>query len=219
MDTSVNDTIDLKNDTIDLKEEVDDFDEVLAGGSISVAEESRRVGWVEWALVAIANVIWAVVGLVLWLPQVTRALLWTVLRTVHSALTGQQSGRAVAAIEQVSRSYVERFLHRRSEQAWVGRRHELRPFRLVGEVAWASLFYLVLLRWLAPGVFGSVWTRLAEWGSRAEQWSLAALATVKGWLAPAPGAFEDVGVKAATVVFAALFIGLALGFWLGRRGR
>ncbi len=210
---------DSQNDTIDLKEELDDIDEVLATGSLTVAAESRDTGVVELALVSIANVIWAVVGLVLWLPRVTRAVLWTALRTIHSALTDQSSGRAVAGIKEVSRSYVERFLHRRSEQAWVGRRHELRPFRLIAETGWTILFYLVLLRWLTPERFSPVWERLVEWSRIAQGWSVSAAAKLKAWLAPDLASFDATRLQVAGILLLASFVGVALGFWLGRRGR
>lgn len=215
MNDSINDTIDLREES----EEFDEVDEILASGSMTVAAETRHTGFIELALVVVANVIWAVVGLVLWLPKLIRAVLWTAIRTIHSALTDQSSGRAVAGIKEVSRSYVERFVHRQSEQARVGRRHELRPFRLVAEVGWALGFYLLLLRWLAPERFGPVWGRVVEWTGAARDAGSAAMTELKGWLVPDPGTFDEIGLKATGLVLLAVFVGLVLGFWLGRRGR
>ena len=220
--TSVSDTVsdtvtDTERDTIDLKDELDDIDEILATGSLSVAADTRRTGFIELALMSIANAIWAIVGLVLWLPRAARAVLWAVLKTVHSALTDQSSGRAVAGIKEVSRSYVERFLHRESQQAWVGRRHELRLFRSIAEAAWLVFFYLLLLRWLAPARFQPIWERIAAWVGAADATGRSALASAQTSVGEALASFEASRLVAAGGLLAAMLIGTGLGFWLGRR--
>jgi len=207
------------HDTIDLLEEVGDIDAAVAAEPLGGPPRGRRAGVVELFLVTLANAVWAVVGLVLWLPQAVRAVLGAVLRVVHSALTHQRSDRAVSGIKQVSRLYVERFLRRQSEPVLVGRRHELRPFRAVAETAWVAGFYLLLLRWLAPAVFEPVWRRVVGWASLAR----AGVEAVGGWLqgltARATAALDAAALGIGGALLGALLVGALVGFWLGRRWR
>jgi hypothetical protein len=204
---------------VDLAEELADIDEVLATGALEVAAEARRSGWVELSLVGIANTIWAVLGLIVWLPQAARAVLTAALRTIHSAMTHQSSDRAIAGIKRVSRSYAERFLKRQGPTVLVGRRHELRPFRLVGEVVWAACFYLVLLRWLAPSRFGPVWQSVTSWAGTVQDKAMAGGGWLEALLLPDLASLDASRLQAVGVLLLASFVGLVLGFWLGRRGR
>lgn len=208
-----------EHDTIDLEEELGDIDAVLAEGSLEVAARAGRAGFVELFLIAVANTIWAVVGLVLWLPQALRAVLAAALRIIHSALTHQSPGRAIAGIRRVSRAYVDRFLTRHSEQVFVGRRHELRPFRLLGEVLWAAAFYLLMLRWLAPGYFRPVWQRLLGAWEIAGQAGLKLVGFGRELLATGVESLDGVRLQVGGTVLGVAVIGVLLGFWLGRRGR
>lgn len=208
------------HDTVDLEEELGDIDAVLAGGSVEVAERGRRTGNIELVLITVANTIWAVVGLILWLPQTVRAVLGAALRTIHAALTNQSSDRAIAGIRRVSRSYVERFLRRQSGgQSQVARRHELRPVQLVLETGWLAVFYLLVLRWLAPARADAIWGRVVRWGEAG--WE--ALGGIPAWIASLPRpdlASLDVSrLEAAGILLVAALAGLGLGIWLGRRGR
>ncbi|MCZ6726480.1 MAG: hypothetical protein O7A98_03895 [Acidobacteria bacterium] len=212
METSV-------HDTVDLAEELGDVDEAQATGSLEVASEARRSGLVELLLVGIANTIWAVVGLIVWLPQAVRAVLTATLRTIHAAMTHQSSDRAVAGIKRVSRSYAERFLKRQGSPVWVARRHELRPFRLLGEGAWAVFFYFMLLRWLAPAKFGPVWQSVSSWAGTAPAKALAVGGGIKDLLPPDLAAVDASRLQAGGVLLVASLVGLILGLWLGRRGR
>jgi len=219
---------DSLHDTIDIKDDLDDLD---LGGDIgageSGAEDTRSAvapvaasppGVVELILVSAANGIWAVVGLVIWLPQATRAVLEATLRTVHAALTQQPSARVVSGIQQVSRSYTDRFLKRHGDPVLFGRRQELRPLRLLGETAWTVAFYLLVLRWLAPHAFGPLWERLRS-----------ATAAAGSGVASASGRFFDAlldfasldanGLQLGGALLVVAFVGVVLGFWLGRRER
>jgi hypothetical protein len=220
---------DSLHDTIDLKDDLEDLDLVgemgagaTAAGEASSASEpvaGSPPGIVELILVSAANAIWAVVGLVIWLPQATRAVLEATLRTAHAALTHQPSARVVAGIQQVSRSYTERFLGRHGDPVLFGRRQELRPLRLVGETAWTVAFYLVVLRWLAPQIFGPLWERL----SGATKGAAAAVADAGGRffdrLVPDLASLDANGLQVGGTLLGVAFVGLALGFWLGRRER
>lgn len=212
METSV-------HDTVDLAEELADIDEVLEAESPELAAQARRSGLVEVLLVGIANSIWAVAGLIVWLPQATRAVLAASLRTIHAAMTHQSSDRAVAGIKRVSRSYGERFLKRNGPTVLSGSRHELRAFRLVGEAIWAVVFYLVLLRWLVPGAFDPVWQAVRSWADIAQTKVLGVGGWTEGRLLPDLAALDASRLQAGGVLLLASLAGLVLGFWLGRRGR
>jgi hypothetical protein len=207
------------HDTVDLAEELGDIDAVLASGSVDLATREQRVGSVEGVLVTVANGIWAVVGLVLWLPQVVRAVLGAALRTVHAALTNQSSDRAIAGIRRVSRSYVERFLRRTGEPSHVARRHELRPVHLLLETGWLAAFYLLLIRWLAPGRFAAIWGWLEGLWGAAWNRTLGLGAAALGILRPDLANLDVSRLQAAAVLFVAALVGVVLGVWLGRRGR
>ena len=208
-----------EHDTIDLEEELGDIDAVLAEGSLEVAARARRAGFVELFLIGIANTIWAVVGAVLWLPQALRAVLTAALRIIHSALTHQSPGRAIAGIRRVSRAYVDRFLTRRSEQVFVGRRHELRPFRLVGEVLWAAAFYLLLLRWLAPNYFEPVWRRILGAWEIAREAGVQSVSVGRELLTTGVESLGGARLQVGGTLLGVAVVGVLLGFWLGRRGR
>jgi len=223
VDSSVHDTLDLlEHDTVDVKDEVEseeDFSDVALEGSLEVARHARREGIVELVLISIVNGVWAVVGLVLWLPQVVRATLGAILKTVHSALTHQSSHRAIAGIRHVSRSYADRFLSRRGDTVLVGRRHEFRPFQLLVEVVWALGFYLVLMRWLTPSLFAPIWDRVlfardVTWILLVDLWG-----STKAMLQPDLASLDVTKLQAGGVLFVAAIVGLGLGIWLGRRGR
>lgn len=207
------------HDTIDVEEELDDIAALLADDTVPIAPRGRRVGIVELLLVGIANGIWAVVGLILWLPQAFRAVLGAALRVIHSALTNQRSDRAIAAIKSVSSLYFDRFLHRRGEPVFVGRRHELRPFRLVAEAAWVTGFYLLLLRWLAPSLFEPAWERLVIWWGLCATWLAVAVAWLRGLAAVDAVVLTPSRLQAGGALLAAAVLGVLLGFWLGRRRR
>jgi hypothetical protein len=214
---SLLDTIDIKDE----REDVDEVDEIVAAAVDTPSEPVERSAprLAELILMSAANGIWAVVGLVIWLPQATRAVLGATLRTVHAALTGQSSGRAVSSIRQVSRSYVERFFRRREEPVPFGRRQELRPLRLAGETLWTAAFYLLALRWLAPQLFASFWERLRNAAAATGSRGAAAGGGPKSGLLPDLASFDATHLQAGGILLALGVVGLVLGFWLGRRGR
>ncbi len=123
---------------------------------------------IEHGIVLAANAVWAVVGLMLWLPQIARVLLVAAVRVVHSALTRQPVETVRGPIRRASRFYVDGFL--KPGRTWnpgVFSARDLALPRLLGEAAWAGVFYLFLLRVFDPIGFGAVWSRLTEWAARA----------------------------------------------------
>lgn len=205
------------HDTVDVAEEIDEIDALLAEDTVPVPGPGRRVGVVELVLLTLANAIWAIVGLVLWLPQALRAVLGAALRVIHSALTNQRSDRAVTGIKIVSGLYFDRFLRRRGEPTLVARRHELRPFRLVGEILWIVGFYLLVLRWLAPSTFEPIWERLVSWWNVGAGESASVAGGLLEFATSLPGLVPEgrwLWIGAALGMGA---LGLLLGHWLGRR--
>ncbi len=205
-------------DTVDLRDEVDDLDELLGEGSVEVAARARRASHLEFGMVTIANVLWAVVGLVLWLPQAFRAVLGAALRVVHSALTHQESDRAIAGIRRVSRFYTDRFLRTQGGGSpTVGRRHEWRPLRLLFEIAWAAAFYLLVLKWWRPETFAPIGARLESFASTAWERLGGAAASTLDWIAFDPSVLGGIWLRVTATVLVAIGLGLLLGLWLGRR--
>ncbi len=122
---------------------------------------------IEHGIVLAANAVWAVVGLLLWLPQLARVVLLSAVRLVHGALTRQPASAVRGPIHRVSRFYVDGFL--KPGRTWsqgVFSARELELPRLLGEAAWAAIFYLFLLRLFDPLGFGAIWSRLTDWGAR-----------------------------------------------------
>ncbi len=123
---------------------------------------------IEQGIVLAANAVWAVVGLLLWLPQLARVVLVAAVRVVHSALTRQPVEAVRGPIRRVSRFYVDGFL--KPGRTWsqgVFSARDLALPRLLGEAAWAGVFYLFLLRLFDPIGFGAIWSRLTDWAARA----------------------------------------------------
>lgn len=204
-------------DTIDLEEELGKVDAMLDTGAYRVAADADRSSRIEMVLVAIADGLWAVIGLVLWLPQAVRAILAALLRTVHAALTHQSSERAIAGIRRVSRFYVDRFLHRTTEGTMVARRHELRVMRMLFEVVWAAAFYLLLLWWLSPATFAPIWQRLSEVAVAARDQAVASLVLMRDAAAVDLADLDLTRLQVAATLTLAVLLGLALGMWVGRR--
>ena len=65
---------------------------------------------VEQVIILLADTVWAVVGLVLWIPQIVRIVVTTAIRLVHSALTRQPIDSIRGPIRRVSRFYIDGFL-------------------------------------------------------------------------------------------------------------
>jgi len=100
---------------------------------------------VELLVKGCANAVWAVVGLVLWIPLLLRTLLLSVLGVIHGALTGQNALTVPIRIREASRFYTSQFLTGEGGDQKAGLRRRLRPTRLLFEVLWASVFYALIL--------------------------------------------------------------------------
>jgi len=180
------------------------------------ADPSERV---EQGLVMAANAIWAVVGLLLWLPQIARVVLTSAWRLVHAALTRQSPDAARGPIRRVSRFYVDGFMGLKAPAA-TGKMYssrDLRLKRLLGEAVWAVAFYLVLLRFVSPERFERAWSWLVAAGGWVLERVAEALAAAWSWL---PSGVRQVGVLGLglKIAFAlTVLLALAGGWILGRR--
>lgn len=193
------------------------MDELLEGGTASrPADPSERV---EQGLVVAANVIWGVVGLALWLPQIARVVLTSAWRLVHAALTRQSPDAARGPIRRVSRFYVDGFMGLKRPEAGktMYSSRDLRLRRLLVETAWAAAFYLVLLWLVSPPRFETAW----RWIVAAFGWTVerlaAGLAAVWGWLPAGVHELGDLGLGLRIALAVLLLAMLAAGYVLGRR--
>ncbi len=175
---------------------------------------------IEHGIVLAANAVWAVVGLVLWLPQLARVVLLAAVRVVHSALTRQPVETVRGPIRRVSRFYVDGFL--KPGRTWnqgVFSARDLALPRLLGEAAWAGLFYLLLLRLFDPIGFGAVWSRLLDWGARLLVGTRDLLAGALARWPDAQGALGAVPNTLRLVMVALVLVAFLGGLVLGSRRR
>lgn len=122
-----------------------------SGSPLRAIRKGRR-NPAEVSLAWLANAVWAVAGLLLWLPLLARAFVVTVGALVHGALTGQKALGVPQRIRRASRFYTDPFLRRRQfEHNSSAVRIRWRPWRLLFEVLWALGFYGTVL-W-AGGMF------------------------------------------------------------------
>jgi hypothetical protein len=175
---------------------------------------------VEQVIILLADTVWAVVGLVLWIPQIVRIVVTTAIRLVHSALTRQPIDSIRGPIRRVSRFYIDGFLtpgKPRSSGAYASR--EPRIGRFLSEAVWVIAVWLALLRLASQQAFEKVWITIAAAGSKT--WTLLA-GLAKDLVSRLPegfGALIELGT-APRLVLAILVILVSLGgFILGRRRR
>lgn len=125
-----------------------------------------EVGRIERVILLLANSVWAVVGLFLWIPQVARVVLTSVFRLIHTALTHQSVDTVREPIRRVSRFYANGFLRHRDAGGWSDgvyvTSRSLRPWRFIGEALWIVLFWLFVLRLVWRSAFDRVWTVLSD---------------------------------------------------------
>ena len=168
------------DDVLDSKE----LEELLEGGLDAVVEAKKQTAPgserarhpVEMSLVVLANLVWGVAGLMLWIPVLVRTFLLSVTGLVHGALTGQRPLATAQRIRRASRFYADPFLRSGQFESPSGARQTLRLPQLLFEVLWAAFFYTVVL-WLAgvlsfsPRAFGESAWRLPTVQSRVLQGS------------------------------------------------
>lgn len=196
------------------------MNELLSDLDLDEPVESRpsKTQRIEQAIVMMANSVWAVVGLVLWLPQIVRVVITSAFRLVHAALTSQPIEGIRGPIRQVSRFYIDGFLTlgADSEPKGYGRR-QLQLGRFLVEAIWVVAVWLLVLRFASPPTFLAISDKLLAFGlwswHRAvdgAQWVIERLpATLR--------ALADLGTVGAVTLVALLIVFFVGGFVLGRR--
>ena len=143
----------------------------------SPSSSSPTPNRIEQIIVLLADSVWAVVGLVLWIPQIVRVVITSAVRLVHSALTRQPIDAIREPIRRVSRFYVDGFLtpgRSRSTGAYASREPRLGRFLL--EAVWVIFVWLLVIRLVSRSAFEKAWEALSTMAVSA--WSfLASMAT------------------------------------------
>lgn len=175
---------------------------------------------IEQAILLLADMVWAVVGLVLWIPQIVRVVVTSAARLVHAALTRQPIDSIRGPIRQVSRFYVDGFLSpgRQASVSNYGRR-ELQLGRFLIEAAWVSAVWLGVLHLVDREAFLRVRQTLSRFVVWAWGWLVELTTTLAGYLPDSIRDFVDLGTGASLVLGFALTVFFVVGFFLGRRSR
>ncbi len=186
----------------------------------SPTNPALRPNRIEQVIVLLADAVWAVVGLVLWIPQILRVVITTAIRLVHSALTRQSIDSIRGPIRRVSRFYVDGFLtpgQPRSSGAYASREPRLGRFLI--EAVWVIVVWMLVLRLASPHAFDKIWSAMAMAGTKA--WAL--LVDFAGDLAtrlPAGfGALIGLGTAPWLILGVLVILVFVGGFVLGLRRR
>jgi hypothetical protein len=167
-----------------------------------------------------ADAVWAVVGLFLWIPQIVRVVITSALRLIHATLTRQPTDSIRGPIRQVSRFYVDGFLtpgQRKSPGGYGSR--QLQLGRFLTEALWVIAVWLGVLRLVRPEAFSAVWQFLTRWASRGWDHAGRAAITLVEALPEDLRALGSLGPAASSILALSLVIVLVGGFLLGRRRR
>lgn len=173
---------------------------------------------IEQLIVLLADAVWAVVGLVLWIPQIVRVVITTAVRLVHSALTRQPIDSIRGPIRRVSRFYVDGFLtpgKPRSSGAYASR--EARLGRFLIEAVWVIVVWMLILRLASQQAFDKVWSVMAS--TVAKAWDLlAALAMdLAARLPEGFGTLIEIGTAPRLILGILVILVFVGGFVLGLR--
>jgi hypothetical protein len=173
---------------------------------------------VEQVILLMADAVWAVVGLFLWIPQIVRVVLTSAFRLVHAALTRQPIDGIRNPIRQVSRFYVGGFLSPSSREttgSYGSRGLQLGRFLI--EALWVAAVWLAILSLVSPQAFATTWQSLIRLGHWLWAWIVAATQTIAEHLPETLQSFASLGTGPSIVIAIALIVFLAAGFALGRR--
>ena len=179
--------------------------------------KSQRI---EQAILLMADAVWAVVGLFLWIPQIVRVVITSALRLIHATLTRQPTDSIRGPIRQVSRFYIDGFLtpgQRKSPGGYGSR--QLQLGRFLTETVWVIAVWLGVLRLVRPEAFRAVWQFLTLWASRGWDYAVRAAISLTEALPADLRALGSLGPVASSLLAISLVIVLIGGFLLGRRRR
>ena len=183
-------------------------------------DDKPRTSRIEKTILLMADSVWAVVGLLLWIPQIVRVVFTSAVRLVHAALTRQSIDGIRGAIRQVSRFYVDGFLSPGKERRTgnYGSR-ELQLGRFLTEALWVGVVWLAVLRLISRDAFATVWQGLARFALWAWAWLAELAKTLASYLPESIQAVANLGTGAGLALAFVLIVFLAAGYILGRRSR
>lgn len=175
---------------------------------------------IEQIILLIADAVWAVVGLVLWIPQIVRVVITSAIRLIHSALTRQPIDTIRGPIRQVSRFYIDGFLSPgREKTAGNYGSRQLQLGRFLMESLWVVAVWLAVLSLISQEAFATVWQGLGRFAAWLWAWVAELAGIVAANLPESAGAFANLGTLGSLVLAFVLVVFLAAGFILGRRSR
>ena len=154
----------------------------------STTDSTPEPNRIEQIIVLLADSVWAVVGLLLWIPQIVRVVITSAIRLVHSALTRQPIDAIRGPIRRVSRFYVDGFLtpgRSRSSGAYASREPRLGRFLI--EAIWVIVVWMLVLRLVSQPAFDKVWSVMAS--TAASAWEFLA-SSVRNLVSRLPEGFE-----------------------------
>lgn len=175
---------------------------------------------IEQVILLMADAVWAVVGLFLWIPQIVRVVVTSAIRLVHAALTRQPTDSIRGPIRQVSRFYVDGFLTpgQRKTSGGYGSR-QLHLGRFLREALWVVAVWLGVLRLVSAEAFSATWQVLTRWAAQAWNWIAEMGAIAVERLPEDLRRLAGLGTTISLILAALLLVFLLLGFLLGRRRR
>ena len=186
----------------------------------SSTDPAAKPNRIEQTIVLLADAVWAVVGLVLWIPQIVRVVITSAVRLIHSALTRQPIDAIRGPIRRVSRFYIGGFLtpgKPRSTGSYASREPRLGRFLL--EAAWVAVVWIAVIRLVSQEAFDKIWSAMAS--ITASTWALLA-DFAKGLAARLPegfGALIELGTAPRLILGILVILVFVGGFILGLRRR
>ncbi len=186
----------------------------------SSTDSAPKPNRIEQTIVLLADAVWGVVGLVLWIPQIVRVVITSAVRLIHSALTRQPIDAIRGPIRRVSRFYVDGFLtpgKPRSTGGYASR--EPRFGRFLLEAAWVAFVWMAVLRLVSQESFEKVWNATTSMASSA--WDVL-VDLAKDLVAQLPlgfGALLELGTAPRLILGVLVILVLVGGFVLGLRRR
>lgn len=186
----------------------------------SATNSAPKPNRIEQVIVLLADAVWAVVGLVLWIPQIVRVVITTAIRLVHSALTRQPIDAIRGPIRRVSRFYVDGFLtpgRSRTSGSYASR--EPRLGRFLVEAIWVIAVWMLVLQLVSPPIFGKVWSAITSVATSAWGLLVALAHDLAAQLPDGFGALIELGTAPRLILGIVVILVFVGGFVLGLRRR
>ena len=175
---------------------------------------------IEQVIILLADAVWAVVGLVLWIPQIVRVVITTAVRLIHSALTRQPIDSIRGPIRRVSRFYVDGFLTAgkpKSSGAYASR--EARLGRFLIEAIWVIVVWMLVLRLASQQAFDKVWDAMVSTATKAWDFLAALAMDLVDRLPESFGTLISLGTAPRLILGILVILVFIGGFVLGLRRR